>query len=1087
LIYCGNYNELIQEARTLCDNASVNLTYGGSIDEIIQFQRYLGSEYRIVVYASRDGKEIFFKACHDEYKYTINLLLDENHYSLVINPTAAFATAYFCGYCCIGYSNKFGHKRCRVKCNKCFQSPPCQNVVAMKCTLCRREFPNATCFHNHMLHNICARYHACPICGTVYVVKKNSQHQCGFKYCKICKEDMPIRHECFIAVTKPKPQPKNGAFYVFFDFECYQTKDMNMMTTNHNCVAKEHEVNLCVAHQVCYRCGDVDGANTSCYYCGDREHIFWGDNIVDDFMQYLGRIDDKFTKVIVIAHNSQRYDSHFLLRYMYANKSTWKLNEDSLIINGTKILRIRSGRYSFIDSLNFFNVGLAKLPAMFGLENNCKGYYPHAFNTPQNLNYIGKLPDIEYFWPDNLKEKDRKKLLEWHVDQSSKNVIFNNKEELLKYCREDVNILRKACLKFRSILYTLTDVEPFFQVTLAGTAMAVFTTNYMNEQQISIIPRNGYRFTDNQSFKAIKWLEWEAHTRKIKIHSAANGREVRIADNILVDGFSEPKTVFSFLGCYWHQCIKCYPNQYHNSPENKKSKLSLLYETCIARSKKIRELGYELIEIWEHEFDEMLKTNPEISEYINTLDHLKFLPLDPRDAFMGGRTGVCKMYHKAKPGERILYKDVTSLYPYINKYGRYPVGIPKILLGKDLDKRNVFNIDGIIKVDILPPKRLYHPVLGIKMHNKLIFSLCYTCTIEMNNGDCSHPPEKRLIHGTYVADELRLAVRKGYVVRKIYEAWEYEMTQYDKRTQTGGIFAKYIDTFLKIKTEASGFPQHCKSVKDKRKFISDFQKHEGITLDYAKINYNEGYRSLAKLLLNSLWGRLGMRQDKTKKVFVTSAYQLLHLMTNPSLEVSSFVGLSDDALLVSYKYRDDCMEQNPKVNVVLAAYTTALARIHLYNYLDILQDRCFYHDTDSVIYSCTANEQDLPLGDYLGDLTDEIADEYGEGSFISEAVFTAEKSYSFVVKIPNKEDVIVCKVKGITLNHASAELVNFNSMKDLVLSNQNGEIELERDSIQRTDDSTIYTTVQKYKFKVNGTKRIKTGQDKLETRPYGFY
>lgn len=41
--------------------------------------------------------------------------------------------------------------------------------------------------------------------------------------------------------------------------------------------------------------------------------------------------------------------------------SIWKLYNDSLIINGTKIIKIRRSRYNFIDSLNFFNVGLAKL------------------------------------------------------------------------------------------------------------------------------------------------------------------------------------------------------------------------------------------------------------------------------------------------------------------------------------------------------------------------------------------------------------------------------------------------------------------------------------------------------------------------------------------------------------------------------------------------------------------------------------------------------------------------------------------------------------------------------------------------------
>lgn len=466
-------------------------------------------------------------------------------------------------------------------------------------------------------------------------------------------------------------------------------------------------------------------------------------------MQYLGELNDKFTRIIVMAHNAQRYDSHFILQYMYSNNSSWRLYEESLIINGTKIMRIQTGRYSFIDSLNFFNVSLAKLPAMFSIEKS-KGYYPHGFNTPENLNYVGKLPDIKFFWPNNLKTKDRADLMGWHASELSKNVIFNNKVELLKYCREDVNILRIACLRFRALLFNLTEVEPFYQTTLAGTAMAVFTTKFMSEKQISIIPRNGYRFSDNQSMKAVKWLEYEAHIRKIKIHSAANGREVRIADNILVDGFCSPNIVFSFLGCYWHQCIKCFPNQYHNNPENKKMKMSLKYETCVHRAKRIRELGYELIEMWEHDFDDMLKAKPEINEYISSLDYLNFSPLDPHDAFMGGRTGLCKMYHKVDGDEKIFYSDVTSLYPYINKYSRYPIGVPKILVGKELDGRNVFNIDGILKVDILPPKRLYHPVLGIKMHNKLMFSLCFTCTHEMNVNECKHTPDERQIHGTYL-------------------------------------------------------------------------------------------------------------------------------------------------------------------------------------------------------------------------------------------------------------------------------------------------------------------------------------------------
>jgi hypothetical protein len=35
--------------------------------------------------------------------------------------------------------------------------------------------------------------------------------------------------------------------------------------------------------------------------------------------------------------------------------------------------------------------------------------------------------------------------------------------------------------------------------------------------------------------------------------------------------------------------------------------------------------------------------------------------------------------------------------------------------------------------------------------------------------------------------------------------YEYQVTQYDKQTGEGGLFVQYINTFLELKTEASGF------------------------------------------------------------------------------------------------------------------------------------------------------------------------------------------------------------------------------------------------------------------------------------------
>lgn len=379
--YSQNYNDLIDAAKLLCDNANTDLKYGGSIDEIIKFQDFLGSEYRITVFSSRDGKNLYFKSIHNDYKFTINLLLDCEHYSVVLKPTAAFATAYFCDHCCVGYTTQYGHKKCSIKCNCCFKTPPCPKDINVTCNDCNRTFVSAKCYHNHLRttpfakNNVCSTMKLCTKCTKCYTVKK-TEHICGESHCRVCKTTMPIRHDCYMPIKKVKEPMKNGPLFIFYDFECHQNKKFD-----HDDNKFMHQVMLCVAHQACDNCTFVDDINNCCTKCGKREHVFIGDDVIENFMQYLGRLNDGFKQIIIIAHNGQKYDLHFILKYMYKHISEWRLQEESLIMNGTKILQIKVGRYSFLDSINFFSVPLAKLPAMFGFEDHSKGY-SHTTSIP---------------------------------------------------------------------------------------------------------------------------------------------------------------------------------------------------------------------------------------------------------------------------------------------------------------------------------------------------------------------------------------------------------------------------------------------------------------------------------------------------------------------------------------------------------------------------------------------------------------------------------------------------------------------------------------------------------------------------------
>ena len=63
--------------------------------------------------------------------------------------------------------------------------------------------------------------------------------------------------------------------------------------------------------------------------------------------------------------------------------------------------------------------------------------------------------------------------------------------------------------------------------------------------------------------------------------------------------------------------------------------------------------------------------------------------------------------------------------------------------------------------------------------------------------------------------------------------------------------------------------------------------------------------------------------------------------------------------------------------MALAVFTSAQARLKLYNdFLEPLGDRVIYYDTDSVIYATYPGQENIPLGRFLGQPTNELGPDY---------------------------------------------------------------------------------------------------------------
>jgi hypothetical protein len=86
------------------------------------------------------------------------------------------------------------------------------------------------------------------------------------------------------------------------------------------------------------------------------------------------------------------------------------------------------------------------------------------------------------------------------------------------------------------------------------------------------------------------------------------------------------------------------------------------------------------------------------------------------------------------------------------------------------------------------------------------------------------------LEGTWVKDEVRLAVDKGYKILEIQEVYKYQVTMYDPATGEGVLFVDYINTFLKFKAEASGYPSWVPTSEDEDLYILQFHQTEGIQL-----------------------------------------------------------------------------------------------------------------------------------------------------------------------------------------------------------------------------------------------------------------
>ena len=485
---------------------------------------------------------------------------------------------------------------------------------------------------------------------------------------------------------------------------------------------------------------------------------------------------------------------------------------------------------------------------------------------------------------------------------------------------------------------------------------------------------------------------------------------------------------------------------------NNNTSIAQRWKDTQIKEKRLREQGYIVLSKWSCEFAEERK-KPKVRDFLNTINIQD--PINLRDCYFGGRTNALILHKKFPEGEKGKYVDFTSLYPDILKYRRFPVGHPERITSNFQQclftpcngdcfysscegKHWTLPYFGVMQVTVLPPTDLIHPVLPLKCNGKLKFPLCYKCACIENEDMCTCLDNDRMFTHTYCTPELEVAINMGYTIIQIHEVLHWKETEmYNPVTKQGGLFTQYINTFLKSKQESSGYPQNVKSEEEKQAYIDQYLNHEGILLEKECIDKNAGLRSLSKLALNSFYGKFGQRTNMKKTLFVKDIKQLMQVLTDPGKLLMDFHIMNDDVIQVEYKNTEDFECQSFNTNVTIAAFCTSWARLKLWSVMQKLGKRVLYHDTDSIIFSVKDGEYVLPLGTYLGQLTDELTckelsckKQGCSGHWIEEFVSCGPKNYSFRVNTGE----IVCKVRGFSLNYKSSLILNFESMKEALVA-----------------------------------------------------
>ena len=440
-----------------------------------------------------------------------------------------------------------------------------------------------------------------------------------------------------------------------------------------------------------------------------------------------------------------------------------------------------------------------------------------------------------------------------------------------------------------------------------------------------------------------------------------------------------------------------------------------------------------------------------------------------RKAITGGR---CQCFtDKPYTDEQLRCVDVKSLYPYVMLNRHYPVGEYK-RTDKYIDNKLGIYCVLIIdqpKIKIIPDRST--EVLDWDSENdiyKNITSIEIEC-LKRHGGKIEFIPDDQGYIGLY---------------------WEESTTEL------------YNDFFLKIKNEKTKQDILKADVKDRKKLIKEI-KDESVRKEVkeTKEEYNPALRNIAKLLLNSLSGKMVQRNFDTKEEMVKNDKEEQKFISKTKNDITLVATFGPYRILSGTLEDDLVYKQRYAKPSYLGVFIYAHSRTYMY---DILYSNynVLYTDTDSGIindkdyqdfskkyikvigkgchryYKLTSTKTDTPtIGGDFGQFEEEL-DTKGKKC---ESYIMAKKVYC--IEIKDKDGKIQSKskyrMKGIKLPREDNQWSG-----DVLLSKKQLE-EIKKYNEKKNGDKSIYLFNLKKKLnEEHASLRKLAEEDKLDIQMF---